>query len=1367
MASTSMSATIEKIRVEAATFENKDRLLCFSQKNKFQSPLFFDYGDKFFEAWQNEKNPRALISFFPVSAKYNEEMQKTDLERFRQVLKTKNEDFGNQDLYMATGFIKWGEKSLAPALLIPLDYDFEHDTIAISNHAPVENIALPSLDRSIRYPVAADFYKNGHFDIKKFFDTLEKRISAKADWKFTRNGCCITFYSTNKLLLKKNLSNEIWATAKAANNPFFNATIGNDGFLPQPSLFEEKTYDHVFNPADHYFPYVMDSQTNKAAIDALNEQVSAYAIQTLPGSEKAKLAVNIAADLIQQKKKVCVITRRSITKQNFENAWKPPFRSFQGPERESLQKVLNDVRSKLVTYYDVVNNPLKPSGIKLTELFDEIAKLKPVKTKFPNDLFMNVERVRYSRFKSIHASLKQMAQLHFNENGIEIFNAFQGIKLPALSQDRKNSIGEDLERAKSLLEKNKPLMDSVVKSNLFPFGYKISDIQELINTFKTNFDQDLPGYEEWNLHSSGWVAYQDDLNELPNAGNRWSSYRRKGSDIFTEDAIDENILAIRNEFVESLKSPLHGLSDHYRRPKRTLLSLFKNPKSINSDDMLVEKIDSLIDIQENRRKYRDSSVLAMRLFGKDWKFEKTDWKDLANKICSYYAFRSRFKNDDQFDHLIHILEQWYLFKPFASEFDSIQTNLEFLQKVLQSISKSLNLSESMDTQNVDQWSNKIDCWSKHWKEQDIYLQLCEHIDNISDSQCDNLAEFVKETKNANRDIAMAFARVWTNSQMQVVTAECPELFSASSKSRKQLSKQYKSLLDNFSNSNFRASHELVAKNPNLLQSISLTKSYEFESGSFDVAIFLDADCTTIAEAMPGIAASKKVILLGNPCSPSLEMLPMDACNMDVSMQSVFYKDNMLSASLRKGIPTRVTGFTTQYADPALFHFANKYIYNNEIAQFPDSCLHTGSMQTIKIVHNKIASIAEQAIRHFTKNPSQTLGIVTFSQALSNEIKDELKKILVRYPESEKFFTRGNLQNRFYIKTVERAVDLYRDVIFVCPDIDEATATAGNRKLSICTTLAKQKLHLFMSDKDSDKLTNSKPGLFLEWVNQLKSKEPIKAEENQNLIASVLEEQINELLKKESISFMEYFAQGGIPIGPVVVDANNPKRFLAYIETDCSSGPYKESVEDREYIRPSTLTRFGWKILNMWLPLWNITNADETENLVTTIAIEQSVAPPPQEESESDDDENDSQDQSPRIEPYTVTHMAIEGTPDDLPILELSTDKLIQQLKFYVDNESPIHSELLQQRILELHHIDRVGPKMEDVLNETIKQALHEKQFIKTGPFFYSLANKEIKVRDRSKRPDNERKMTYVSPEERALFKSTLDEHAIKQALGVF
>lgn len=1365
MASTSMSATIEKIREEATVFESRDLLLCFSQKNKFQSPLLIDFGDQFYETWLKEIKPRTLASFFPISSKYDEERQKSDLENFRKILKSKREDFCCQDLYMVAGFVKWGEKTLAPAVLIPLDYNFEHDTVAISSRTPIENIALQSIDKDTKFPVASEFVKNDNFEIKKFFDTLEKKIAAKTDWKFTRNGCCITFYSTNKLLLKKNLSNEGWVTAKVANNAFFNATIGNDGFLPQPSLFEETTYDHVFNLANHYFPYTTDSQTNKAAIDALNDQATAYAIQTLPGSDKAKLAVNIVADLIQQKKKVCVISRRAISKLNFETAWKPPFRSFQSPERETLQKVLNETRANFVAYNDVVNYPLKPSGAKLTDLLDEMSKIKQVKTKFPSEIFKNIDKVPYPKYKSMHASLKQMTQLFFEQNGIEVYDSFFDIKMPAFSLDRKNSVGEDLEHAKELIEKIRPFLECTKKSNLYPCGLKLADLPDLINLFKKSFDSDLPGFEDWNLHSNGWVAYQDDLMDLPNAGSRWSHYRRMGSDVYTDNAIDENVFDARNEFVDSLSSTLRSLSDHYRRPKRFLLTVFKNPKSIVSDEMLVEKIDALIELQDCKHKYKDSSVLAMRLFGKDWKFEKTDWKELSEKIHHYYSFRARNKNIEDFDHLIHVLEQWHLFRQFVDELDDILSNIEFLQKCLQSISKSLNFEESIDNENIDVWIEKIESWSSHWNDQDIYLQLCEHIDNIADSPCENLANFVRDSKNANVDIAMAFARTWTSSQIQSVTAKCPGLFTTTSKNRKQKSAQYRALLDQFSNANFREIHALVEKHPHLLQSVTLPQTYEQNFGSFDVALFLDADCTTIAEAMPGIYNSKKAILFGNPCSPTLETLPLDACDMDLSQQSIFFKDNMLSASIRKGIPTRVIGYTSQYADSTLFSFANKNIYNNEIVQFSKSTLPTNKLHTIKVVRDKVSSIAEHALLHAAKNPSQTLGIVTFSQALGNEIESALQKALEKYPAQAKFFAQGNLQNKFYIKTVERAVDLYRDVIFVCPDIESATAATGNRKLSICTILAKQRLHVFMTAEDSDKLANSKPGLFLEWVNQLNAKAEIEDRQDESIIESTLNEQIKNVFREEDIPFRESLAQGGIPIGPVVIDAYNSKRFLAVIETDSCNGLYKESVEDREYLRPNTLTKFGWNIFYIWLPQWNIAHADEKENLITTIAIEQSVAPP-QPESEEQNDSEETESQSASIEPYVVEHPAIEGTADDMPILELSTAQLIQQLKFYVDHESPIHSDLLLQRVLDLHHIERVGPKMSSVLNETIKQALHEKQFIKTGQFFYSLTNKDIKLRDRSKRPDNERKLAYISPEERAVFKSAYDESTIKQSLGV-
>lgn len=1354
MASTSVSATIEKIREEASVFDSKDRLLSFSQKNKFQSPLLLGNGDQFFESWQTEAKPRALAQFFPVSAKYDEAKQAADFNKFRKVLKAKAEDFCNQDLYIATGFIKWGEKSLAPAILIPLDYDAEHDTVAISARAPIENIALSTLDKEIKFPVALDFFKNGTFAIQKFFDALEKKIASKADWKFTRNGYCVTFYSTNRLLLKKKLTNACWTTAKAANNEFFIATIGNEGFMPQPSLFEEIPYDHVYNPADHYFPYTTDSQTNKAVIDALNPKCSAFAIQTLPGAEKAKVAVNIAADLIQQRQKVCVVSRRAISKLNFENAWKPPFRSFQGPDRDTIKTQLSEIRAKLVSYYDAVNFPLKPSGVKLTELLDEIAKLKPVKTKFASDLFKNIENIDFKKFKSMHASLEQLTQLFLNENGIDIYNAFQGITLPAVSQDRKTQIGEELGQANNLVETIKPFIESINKSKLYLDGFKLSDALALANVFKKNFD-DTPGFEDWDLHSNGWIAYQDDLNDLPSAGAHWSSYRRKGSDVFTDEAIEVNVLAARKEFEDSLSSALKALSDHYRRPKRILLSVFKDPKSITSDDMLLEQIDKLIEIQEYRQKYKDSSVLAARLFGRDWKYEKTDWKDLADKIHHYYVFRARIKNSDQHDYLLQLLAKWHLFKPHAENLDNILSSLEELQNKLQSISKALNLSPSLETQNIDQWLDKIGLWSTHWSAQDVYLQIREHLENISDSPCENLAQFIKNEKNANKDIAMAFARAWTNSQMQAATAECPDLFSPSAKNRKQQGKQFKTLLDQFSNANFRAAHEAVEKNPDLLQCVKLSRTYEQDFDSFDVTLFLDADCMTITEAMPGIFNSKKIIFLGNPCAPALEMLPMDACNMELSSQSIFFRDNVLSAALRKGIPSRIVGYTSQYADPSLFNFANNRIYNNEMAQLPNSTLATSKTQVLKIVQDKVSSIAEKTIQHATKNPSQTLGIVTSSQALCNEIEEAILSLLEKSPNAAKFFTQGNLTNKFYIKTIERAVDLYRDVIFVCTNIDQMTNVAGVCKLSICSTLAKHSLCLFMTNEEADKLTNSKPSLYQEWVCELKSKS-VHGNENFQASESVLDAQIKDVFIKESITFKDCIATGNIPVGPVVIDANNSKRSLAVIECDCNCAPYKESVEDREYTRPNALSRLGWKVLNMWLPLWNISNADEKENLIATIAIEQSVAPPPQEEIPLDDAEQDS---SLKVEPYSVKHPA---NASNKPIAEIPVENLIGELKFYVDSESPIHGELLLQRILELHNAEQ-NAKTSAILSEAIKQALHQKQFVKTGPFFYSRTNKSIVLRDRSKRPDSERKMAYVPPEERALLN---DAHSIKQTLGV-
>ena len=138
----SPSAIVAKIRQEAALFDTKDRLLNFATKNDFQSPLVMEAGDLFFEKWLQAKGPLPLESFFQVSANFTAQQKITAIDAMTAVLRNKLEDFGETDLYLVLGFLKWDGNALAPSLLIPLDADPVQKTLTISKRTPIENVIL-------------------------------------------------------------------------------------------------------------------------------------------------------------------------------------------------------------------------------------------------------------------------------------------------------------------------------------------------------------------------------------------------------------------------------------------------------------------------------------------------------------------------------------------------------------------------------------------------------------------------------------------------------------------------------------------------------------------------------------------------------------------------------------------------------------------------------------------------------------------------------------------------------------------------------------------------------------------------------------------------------------------------------------------------------------------------------------------------------------------------------------------------------------------------------------------------------------------------------------------------------------------------
>ncbi|MCF0221718.1 MAG: hypothetical protein HUK19_05450, partial [Fibrobacter sp.] len=1049
------SSIVSKIREEATLFDSKDRLLNFSSKGEFQSPLIMEAGDLFYEKWVQSEGPLPLDSFYPVSANLTIQQKLVMEDTMLQVLREKSEDYGESDLYLVLGFLKWDGNALAPSLLIPVDADINKKTLTLADRAPIENVILRArLKDKINLPKAEDAVNKGKFSILQYFSLFEKAIAGERNWKFTRHGLCLAFANTTRLLLKKRY--EVgWSDKKIETNAVIQPLLSGDGYEVTESKFENQDFDQVYSPADHHFLYQTDSHTTKVTIDALDEKVPAYAIQSLPGTSKMRVAANIVAEAIAHDKKVLVVTRRAVTASAFHNAWKPPFRTFAEADRSALESEVRKVRKEFLDYYDTVNKPLQPAGVLLSDLLEEFIAAKPPKQKVPDSVFQGVSELGYIDYASLKTTLEELSDLYFNKKGLEARRAFLGVQVPSLTDEKKASIAEQLRQAVENVSRLDPTIKLLEGAGLFPTGIFLTSLADILELIQDNFNQDTPDFENWELRSSNWAAYKDTLTNLPEAGDKWVRYRRQTSEIYTDDAVDTNVLSLRQEFEDCLKVTLKGLSDRYRTTKKQLLQVIRNPKDVSSDTQLLDLIDTLLELQENKKVYKDSSVLGNHLLGKDWLFERSNWVELDKKIQYIYEFRKKYENNPRLDLLLQILEQWHNIKQILENFGEVVEASKTLQKAIRQISRDMKLEPPLDSLDINKWHGAIKSWSENWDSLDIHLQLTALICKIEEKNCTSLAKFVADPDKVTKDIAQAFVHQWAGQQIQSATRSCPDLFSLNPKARYKKNNAYRELLDKFSNANFKALHDSLEKNPELMTVVNLNGSTTLPADSkFDLAVILDADSISVTEVLPSILCATKAIFIGDPHNPSPELLPFDAYQETPLKHTPFFQESILSSILRQGVPTRELWLARIYADASLTGFANHKIYNDSIKQFPAPSRAEFKGIRFKPVQDKVLTIAQAAVRHAERNPSQTLGIIAFHQSTCHEIEAAIRAMLTPGSGASRFFDQQNQDIRYFVKTPDRAIDRYRDVIIVCAEAENTNGMANDRKISICSTLAK-------------------------------------------------------------------------------------------------------------------------------------------------------------------------------------------------------------------------------------------------------------------------------------------------------------------------
>lgn len=1347
---------IQDLRTASFDLGSKSRFLNIRSKTKFQTPVIAEDGIPFLEKWYRKPIALPLTLFAPTSSTFTEKEQKATIEDFRIASKLLENETGAQNLFLSVGFLR--SQDTAPLLFVPVTLNTENLTVSLRSLSPVENVPLRIKTRdTIELPPANIFWDGSAFQTKKYFLAVERSVDAVAGWKSTSRGIFLGFFDAASLFAHQDSEAEKWDDEFSSGNFPAEELLSPSGFHVVDSDIDEKNPDEIFNPAEHYFIRPMDSEANTILVESLSSKNRIEVIETPPGSAKESFAANLVSENVSRGKKVLVAYRKKNSRLRLENILQSQVSIQNDTTLEKSRENLANIRNVLTDYNRAVNMPIPPGNSTLPESLIALNKISSKKV-WPDSTFSGAENLSRENFHRSQGIIQDILEQQVKPETRKAINAFKGLSLTAIRESQKAEIFQKLQDASSKYQTLATLAQSVSGEFIFDGNIDISALSHISEAITPEFNSDTPSFEGWDLESKDWDTYEETLLALPKAGKVWSEFRRNGSPTYTSEAIDMQLGAPLEILKNNQSRRFKVFSEYYHDAKKTLLRTLKNPKSVKTDEELLELSKGLVRLQESKKLYMNSSVMALHLFGKDWQFEHTDWDSLESKIQWLFEFRKKLSKGEKANLSLAILSKYSSIKNRIPDASALSELCREAKSVFDEICQSFSFENIDEYSSVEEQAALLKKWLELFALLPNYIQINAKFQELKDIGLFNLEKALWETNFQKEAIAADFTRFWNSLQIQNACKIFPSVFSISPKAHSKYAKDFQSATDDLAAINQLYFKDAWQKNPSALTILPLDETAILPREiSFDVAIFLDADSVTPLQALPAIFRSGQTFLLGDsnlPTSPFSQLL--DTTSRPVF--PVFQFENILIYSLYKGAKRSCLSLDIQHRHPLLIDFSNRNFYNRRLQKFPPpNAFETKAVQ-VTIEHDLSQAIAETAARHLEQHPTQSLGIIVFTEERRQEILLAMQGKISEHPDLSEFLSPKDPLLGPYVKRPEQAAGEYRDTLFICaePGAVIAAQNLTPKHINVCATHALSCLKIFAAEIP-EKAASNNPGVhsyleFLHFASNASTKDIFHSDQ----ILSPLEEQIYREIHTGEFSIETNWGYNNFTVPFAVRDANNPEHFLLGIDIDSRNGFLSRSVEDRLYIRPKLFKHLGWKIISLWCPNWFRSTADEKNHVLTTIAVEQSVAPIP---SKSEPAE------SPQIpvEPYLVTN-----PPDEpkAPIPETAKDTLVAQLEFYVDSESPIHEKNLIRRLLHFHGLHRAGPAVVRTIKDAISQGITQKAFFKTGQFFYSTKNRPCILRDRSSLPDEERSILYVSPEERALFPAGTDEQTVKETLGL-
>ena len=564
---------------------------------------------------------------------------------------------------------------------------------------------------------------------------------------------------------------------------------------------------------------------------------------------------------------------------------------------------------------------------------------------------------------------------------------------------------------------------------------------------------------------------------------------------------------------------------------------------------------------------------------------------------------------------------------------------------------------------------------------------------------------------------------------------------------------------------------------------------------FDAVIFDEASQVWPEDALPAIERARQVIVSGDR-----QQLPPsnffrsageddeDADRDDDEASDAFEgRESILDVmigQLGRGVAERTLSVHYRSRCEGLIRFSNHAFYDNRLLTFPgptseESCVKdvflpdatysAGSTRQNRGEAERVTEIVFDLLE--TVPPDESVGVVALSRAQAELIENLIEARRQQDTHLDDRFSKER-DEHFFVKNLENVQGDERDhMIFsigygptptgaVPNRFGPLNRDGGERRLNVAVTRARQSMTVVHS-LSPDQIRSSAAGArqlrrYLEYVRNptfaLEAEVTGTAEPD-----SPFEEAVLAALRSRGHRVESQVGVSGYRID-LAIQSEDGKMFDLGVECDGATYHSSPAARDRDWLRQQVLEGLGWRIHRVWSTAW-IRNP-EAELVAIEEALAQARTKPPDPPASSSvnnksvsnemrQDEKSSQpltapvDASgpPLLFPEYSRHQPKAETADPLTV---PTGYLASLMGRMVQQEQPMHVDMLVERLREAFAVRRVGSKIRSRIDAGLTQAIQTGSLVRDTSGFLQVTRE---INPLTPRRDPGRKIGLVADAE--------------------